>query len=558
MGLGWGKFAGEETFKNPLSFISKGFDARPEVSKNRSLGGSASFDQWFRGDTILFGGLEYFPPKLKGGSIKLEYDPFDYTDFTANKRSDIFPELRKKDSNINIGISYKINKFLSVDASFIKGNTLNFSFVIGTTFNEGLSNKPKFKPDISTTSNQEVSKLQFYEDLLRNLNNNNLLLQTATISKESLDISISTSQYRNAIRSSSYAASIAKSVSTQHGFDLNEINIKHINVGLELNNIGFIADHINQNNFPVELVIRNSSLDSGNMSYLKDDFKPNVNFPVIFSSISPVLVTHIGNPEKFFFGGINIQQIGEIQFSRNLLLSSELNARVYDNFQSTISGPGSMMEHVRTDLVEYLKEDDVYISRLQLDYIWSPRKEIYAKLSGGIYETMYGGIGVEALYRPFNRNYNVGFELFYVKQRSFNQLFDFKDYDTVTGHINFGYRFPLGIESNISIGRYLAKDDGFTFDLGRTTKSGFKSGIYFTRTNVSAEMFGEGSFDKGFYFQFPLDLFGNEYKGNYSSFKLSPLTRDGGAKLIHDKDLKGLIYNSTYLELYNQWSGFNN
>ena len=53
------------------------------------------------------------------------------------------------------------------------------------------------------------SELVFYEDLLHNLNNNNLLLQTASLSKEKLDISISTSQHRNAIRSSSYAGSIA-------------------------------------------------------------------------------------------------------------------------------------------------------------------------------------------------------------------------------------------------------------------------------------------------------------------------------------------------------------
>ena len=99
-----------------------------------------------------------------------------------------------------------------------------------------------------------------------------------------------------------------------------------------------------------------------------------------------------------------------------------------------------------------------------------------------------------------------------------------------------GIALPLGIESNISYGRYLAKDDGFTFDLGRRTRSGFKAGIYFTRTNVSAETFGEGSFDKGFYFQIPMDLFSTGYSGNYSTFKLSPLTRDGGAKLIHDKD----------------------
>ena len=214
------------------------------------------------------------------------------------------------------------------------------------------------------------------------------------------------------------------------------------------------------------------------------------------------------------------------------------------------------MEHVRTDLVKYLQEDDIHITRFQLDYIWSPYKNTYAKLSGGIYETMFGGLGLEFLYKPFNKNYNIGFELFNVKQRAFDQRLRFQDYETVTGHINFGYRFAAGIESNISYGRYLAKDDGYTFELSRSTKSGFKAGVYFTRTNVSAETFGEGSFDKGFYFQIPLDLLSNGYSGNYTSFKLSPLTRDGGAKLIHDKDLKGLIYNSSYYELNSQWSGF--
>ena len=162
------------------------------------------------------------------------------------------------------------------------------------------------------------------------------------------------------------------------------------------------------------------------------------------------------------------------------------------------------------------------------------------------------------MFKPFNKNFIVGAEIFHVKQRSFDQQFSFRDYETVTGHLNFGYKFNLGIEANLSYGRYLAKDDGYTLDIGRRTKAGFKSGFYFTRTNVSAELFGEGSFDKGFYFQIPLDLFSNEYKGNYSSIKVSPLTRDGGAKLIHDKDLKGLIYNSTYHELINQWNGFLN
>ena len=276
-------------------------------------------------------------------------------------------------------------------------------------------------------------------------------------------------------------------------------------------------------------------------------------FPAVFSSFSPTLVSYIGNPEKFYFGGVDLQYISEIQFRRNILLSSEVNYSIYNNFRDTVSGPASEMEHVRTDKLQYLKNADLYIKRLQLDYIWSPYKNVYAKLSGGLFESMFGGVGTQLLYKPFDSKLALSIESFYVRQRGYDQKFKFKSYKTNTTHFNVSYLFPLGIESNLSIGRYLAKDDGYTLDLSRRTKSGFLAGIYFTRTNVSYQLFGEGSFDKGFYFQIPLDLFSKNYRGGYTNFKISPLTRDGGAKLEFDKDLKGLMYNTTSSELKRGW-----
>ena len=555
MGMGWGKFVGDNNFDNPLSNLADSFNIRPDVSDNFSLGGMPSYDKWFRGNATLFGGLEYFFPKISGLSMKLEYDPYDYFDFSAVNRPDALDTLRNKDSDINIGFSYPVREFLTIDASYIKGNTFNLSFTIGATFNGKLRSKPKFKPIIKTRENSEKSEIIFYEDLLHNLNNNNLLLQTASLSEKKLNISISTSQHRNAIRSSSYASSIASKVSQDHNIDMNQINISHINTGIELNNITYIANHLDENkNTPVEIIERYTKLDSGNEdSYKNHLFQPSVKFPVIFSSFSPTVVSFIGNPEKFYFWGLDLQNTSEIQFNRSLLLSSEINYSLYNNFKDTLSGPASEMEHVRTDKVQYLKNANFYIKRLQLDYIWSPRKDLYAKLSGGIFEDMFGGFGGQLLYKPFKSNLNISFEGFYVRQRGYDQTFIFRKYKTTTAHLNIGYLFPMGIESNISYGRYLAKDDGFTFDLSRRTTSGFKAGIYFTRTNVSAELFGEGSFDKGFYFQIPMDLFSKDYKGGYSNFRLSPLTRDGGAKLEFDKDLRGLIYNSSLNELSQQW-----
>lgn len=564
LGLGWGKYTGNHSFDNPLSFFSDSLNVRPITSDNFKLGGSLAFDKWFRGDSSLFGGLEYSPKKYKMLKLKIEYDPYDYFNFSysENNKSYRSYDLRKKDSSINFGISYKYNNWLAFDASYIKGNTINLSFVISHTF--GKNKKPKFNPKLTYDKNQINDKNEFYEELLNNINNNNwLLLQTANLNDNGkLDISIATANHRNAIRSSSYAAYIAKIVAQENEIDLSSINISHINAGIALNQISYIASHLDTSSkfdTPIELKKRYTTLDSGTPNNMeKNEFRPLIKFPTIFTSISPSFQTHVGRPSRFFYGGVNLNHFSEVQFSRNLILTSEIILPVADNFKTLESIPDSAMEHVRTEVVNYLKEDDVHINRMQLDYIWSPSKDFYSKISGGIFEQMFGGFGGQILYKPNDKKYSIAIDLFNVKQRSFNQRFNFIKYKTTTGHINFNYLFPAGIKANLSYGRYLAKDDGFTLDLSRTTKYGFKAGFYFTRTNVSAELFGEGSFDKGFYIQIPMDLFSSEYNGNYSSFKISPLTRDGGAKLIYDKDINGLIYNSTFEELNSQWDGFLN
>ena len=61
-GLGWGKFAGKNSFDNPLSFLSDKFNVRPRLQVTIDRGGTPSYDKWFRGNAALFGGLEYFVP----------------------------------------------------------------------------------------------------------------------------------------------------------------------------------------------------------------------------------------------------------------------------------------------------------------------------------------------------------------------------------------------------------------------------------------------------------------------------------------------------------------
>ena len=113
---------------------------------------------------------------------------------------------------------------------------------------------------------------------------------------------------------------------------------------------------------------------------------------------------------------------------------------------------------------------------------------------------------------------------------------------------------PLdGVKLILSGGKYLAKDSGVTVNLSKSFKSGFTLGFFATKTDISSEEFGEGSFDKGIYFSIPLDVVSSKYQKNNAKFIWRNLTKDGGAMLSGTMDLGGFIENtsSNYLNYLN-------
>ena len=164
---------------------------------------------------------------------------------------------------------------------------------------------------------------------------------------------------------------------------------------------------------------------------------------------------------------------------------------------------------------------------------------------------MYGGIAVEALFRPRAENWAVGLNVNRVRQRDFDQQFSFRDYEVTTGHLTLYHRFyPLAIESELSVGRYLAGDFGSTVSVARVFTSGARIGLFATKTDVSSEEFGEGSFDKGFFFTMPFDLFLPKSTKGSLGLHFRPLTRDGGQKVsdgwrlinaTNGRDLLGIV-----------------
>jgi hypothetical protein len=175
----------------------------------------------------------------------------------------------------------------------------------------------------------------------------------------------------------------------------------------------------------------------------------------------------------------------------------------------------------------------------------------------GYLEPMYGGIAAEIMYKPFNRNTAFSYEYNDLQKRGFDQKFSFSDYKIKTSHLNIAhYHSKTNILAKWSYGTYLAGDIGYTFDISRRMPSGWRAGFWYSNTNVSAEEFGEGSFDKGFYIHAPLSIFSKNYSKDVQAFSLRSMTRDGGQKLELRNRLIDSFYGSSLDEFNENWSNY--
>jgi hypothetical protein len=235
---------------------------------------------------------------------------------------------------------------------------------------------------------------------------------------------------------------------------------------------------------------------------------------------------------------------GSIDLSKKFRISSSVGINISNNYGDFTYDAESNMPRVRTDIRQYLISNDVWIDSLHADYVTSLGPNLYGRVSAGIFEMMYGGIDGEILYRPAGKRWAVGLDLNHVWQRDFDGLVGLKDYDITTGHLTWYQTLPYyGLEGSLSVGRYLAGDSGATLTVGRRFDNGIRIGAWATKTNVSADEFGEGSFDKGFYMVIPFNLFTTTPSKRSGTIAFRPLTRDGGAKVALPVELYDVTGN---------------
>ncbi len=554
LGYGWGLLGKESGLSNPFKSFNENFKERRISSIEE--GGEFSYKQWFSGETSFIGGIEYDLPAY-GTRFKLEYD---------TSEPDLLPngsgrEL-KVDSRFNIGLTYFLSDSLNVSASFERGNQYRISFSLVGNFYKDTIKKPSPKNVVKLNQAQKENikndKNILYRSLNKSLRDESIYIQAADYSDNKLDVAVASSSYFSMTRVIGRSARVANALAPD---DVEEINIHSMNGDVEV--AIFSLPQKTLDSYLDYKIGKAEFLDQTNLTassdqplYKRADFQPEVSFPEIEWSMSPSVRHQIGGPEGFYLGQLSWQTDLSVKFKRNISLYSSFGINIYDTFEGLNNPSQSSIPHVRSDIQKYLEEGKNHLKRFQLEYLDSPMKDLYVRADLGIFEEMFGGIGGEVLYRPFHRKFAFGFTLHKVKQRNYDQRFSFIDYETTTGHFNVFADLPSGVLVKTSIGKYLAGDRGLTLDLSRRFNTGFTLGVFATKTNLSKEEFGEGSFDKGFYFSIPTKLFYPNYRSGNISFGLHPLTKDGGSFLNVHHSLYGIVGDTTQNAVYRDMEDF--
>jgi hypothetical protein len=279
-------------------------------------------------------------------------------------------------------------------------------------------------------------------------------------------------------------------------------------------------------------------------------------YPALTYGVSPYLSPSLFDPDDPYRADLGIELRGRYEPLSGLVFSGVVHQKLLGNLDNSTRVSTSGLPHVRSDAYLYAKGGSTTVPELTAAYYFRPGDNLFGRVTAGYLETMYGGLSTEVLWKMQNSRLALGAELNYVKQRDFDNVFDFQTYSVLTGHVSAYYDIGGGYQGQLDVGRYLAGDVGATLTLAREFDNGWRVGAFATLTDVSASDFGEGSFDKGILLTIPLDwVTGRPSKTKVNTI-IRPILRDGGARVNVPGRLYETVRGLQATELDATWGRF--
>jgi len=233
------------------------------------------------------------------------------------------------------------------------------------------------------------------------------------------------------------------------------------------------------------------------------------------------------------------------RLGQGLYLNSDLKLTVLETVSGVTQPSNSLLPHVRTDIAEYKRGGRFKLNRLLINKYVMPAERVYARMSGGLYEEMYRGVGGQVLYLPKDSRWAADVTADALQQRGFKGWFDKRDYNVATGFAALHYKLPYDITATARAGRFLAKDNGVRLEFKRRFPSGVEIGAWYAKTN-GKDITNPGTpsnpyNDKGVFLSVPLNIMLPSDTQATASVALSPWTRDVGQMVASPGDLYDLV-----------------
>ncbi|GGH41029.1 hypothetical protein GCM10010973_37720 [Cribrihabitans marinus] len=550
-GLGWGRLGSNGSIGSTGS--------RPAFNTG-DTGGELSYDQWFRGPVAPFAGIEWQANDRLG--FKLEYSSDAYV--LETRDSSVF----ERKSSVNFGVEYQATPRTRLGAYYMYGSSFGLGAQIqlnpkypvrrlGIPAPQPVAARPDrtSRPqawDTGWAASAEATP-RLRDQLEPVLLTEGLVLESLAVEADRAELRYRNTRYRNpAVAMGRAARALARvmpaSVETfrlvpvANGMGLSEVTLRRS----DLEALEFDPQATDALRAVTGIGEAAPRIPAG--AATGRDLYPDFSW-----SVAPYFSPAYFDPDQPFRIDVGADLNASYRPAPGWLFSGTLRQRVAGNVKGGKTS-GSALPPVRTDQVLFAQEDTT-LNNLYAAYYWRPGRDLYARVTAGYFESAYGGLSSELLWKPVSSRLALGLEANYARKRDYDQRLGFQDYGIVTGHASAYMDLGRGFHAQVDAGRYLAGDWGATFGLDRVFDNGWSVGGFFTLTDVSAEEFGEGSFDKGIRFSIPLEWFLGQPSQRSIGTTIRPIQRDGGARVHVPGRLYGQVRAAHGKALDDGWPG---
>ena len=233
------------------------------------------------------------------------------------------------------------------------------------------------------------------------------------------------------------------------------------------------------------------------------------------------------------------------RLGEGLYFNSAFKLNLLENVSDVTQPSNSLLPHVRSDIAEYKRGSRFKLNRALLNKYMTLDERVYARVSGGLYEEMFRGVGGQILYLPKDQRWAADLSVDALQQRDYKGWFGKRDYSVVTALGALHYRLPYDMTITGRAGRFLAKDEGVRLEFKRRFRSGVEVGAWFTKTNgkdiTSPGTPSDPYNDKGIFLSIPLNIMLPSDTQALAGFAISPWTRDVGQMVASPGDLYELF-----------------